>query len=47
MNKKWECYEANEKQVEYIARKYSISKLLAMILVNRNIVEEEKVNVFL
>lgn len=47
MNKKWECYETNEKQVEYIARKYSISKLLAMILVNRNIVEEEKVNVFL
>lgn len=47
MNKKWECYEANEKQVEHIARKYSISKLLAMILVNRNIVEEEKVNVFL
>ena len=47
MNKKWECYEANEKQVEYIARKYSISKLLAMILVNRNIIEDEKVNVFL
>lgn len=47
MNKKWEYYEANEKQVEYIARKYSISKLLAMILVNRNIVEEEKVSVFL
>lgn len=47
MNKKWECYEADEKQVEVIARKYGISKLLAMILVNRNIVEDEKVDVFL
>lgn len=47
MNKKWECYEEDAKQVEVIARKYGISKLLAMILVNRNIVEDEKVNVFL
>lgn len=47
MNKKWECYEIDEKQVENVARKYSVSKLLARILVNRNLVEDEKVNVFL
>lgn len=47
MNKKWDCYEANQKQVEDISRKYSISKLLATILVNRNLIEEEKINVFL
>ena len=47
MNKKWECYEVDENEVDKLARKYSLSKLVAKILVNRNIVEDEKVNVFL
>ena len=47
MNKKWECYEVDEKKVENLARKYSLSKLLARILVNRNILEDEKINIFL
>jgi single-stranded-DNA-specific exonuclease len=47
MNKKWECYECDEKQVESLARKYGISKLLAKILVNRNLTDDEKINVFL
>lgn len=47
MNKKWECYEADENKVENLARKYSLSKLLAKILVNRNIIEDEEVNIFL
>ena len=47
MNKKWECYEVDENKVENLARKYSLSKLLARILVNRNIVEDEKINIFL
>ena len=47
MNKKWECYEVDESEVEKVARKYDLSKLLAKILVNRNIIENEKVNVFL
>ena len=47
MNKKWECYEIDENEVEKLARKYNLSKLVAKILVNRNIVEDEKVNVFL
>ena len=47
MNKKWECYEVDENEVEKLSRKYSLSKLIAKILVNRNIVEDEKVNVFL
>lgn len=47
MNKKWEYYETDENIVENIARKYSLSKLLAKILVNRNIIEEEKINVYL
>lgn len=47
MNKKWECYEVDENKVENLARKYSLSKLISRILVNRNIVEDEKINVFL
>ncbi len=47
MNKKWECLETNEEQVQNIAKKYGISKLLAIILVNRNLIEDKKVNIFL
>lgn len=47
MNKKWECYQVDEELVDKIARKYSISKLIARILVKRNIIEDEKINVFL
>lgn len=48
MNKKWELYDYSEKEVEDIASKYNISKLLATVLVNRNIVEsEENVRTFL
>lgn len=47
MNKKWEYYEVDESEVEKVARKYGLSKLLSKILVNRNIIENEKVNVFL
>ena len=47
MNKKWECYEVDENQVEAVARKYNVSKLLARILINRNLTDSETVNVFL
>ena len=47
MNKKWECYQVDEELVDKIARKYSISKLIARILVKRNIIEDETINVFL
>lgn len=47
MNKKWEYYEANEEKVNEISEKFNISKLLAKILVNRDIVEDEKIKVFL
>jgi len=47
MKKKWEYYEQDESLVEKIASKHNISKLLARILVNRNIVEDEEIKVFL
>lgn len=47
MNKKWEYYEAQKEKVEEISNKFNISKLLAKILVNRDIVEDEEIKIFL
>ncbi len=47
MNKKWEYYSCDEKMVEQIEQKFKVSKLLATILVNRGITEEEKIRKFL
>ena len=47
MRKKWEFYETNEEKVKEIAEIHNINKLLATILVNRGIVEDNQVEVFL
>ncbi len=47
MNKKWECYVVDENKVEEVAQKYNINKILATILVNRNLIEKEQVDKFL
>lgn len=47
MSNKWEIYSENEIQIKNLKNKYNISKLLATILVNRNIVEKEKIKKFL
>lgn len=47
MNKKWEYYEPNKEKVEEISNKFNISNLLAKILVNRNVVEDEQIKIFL
>lgn len=47
MNKKWEYYNNDEKIVEELQEKFNISKLLATILANRGIIEDEKVRKFL
>ena len=47
MNKKWKCYEENSELAEKIALKFNVSKLLARILVNKGLVEDEKIKVFL
>ena len=47
MYKKWEFYKADEDKVKSIAEKHHISELLATVLVNRNIIEDEDVRVFL
>lgn len=47
MKKKWQIYETDEAQVEKIAKKYNLNKLLATILVNRNIIQEQEIKLFL
>ena len=47
MNKKWQIYETDECKVKEIEEKYKLNKLLATILVNRNITKEQDIKLFL
>ena len=47
MNKKWEFYNSDQAKIKEISAKFNISKLLATVLVNRNIVEDKEINLFL
>lgn len=47
MNKKWQIYETDKEKIEEISVKYNINELLATILVNRSIVNEEDIRLFL
>lgn len=47
MNKRWEIYETDEEKIKKLQEKYNINKLLATILSNRNIIEENKLRKFL
>lgn len=47
MQKKWKFSEFDENKVIEIAEKFNISKLLATVLVNRNIVDDDEINIFL
>ncbi len=47
MNKKWQVYQVENDEVEKLQEKYKINKLLATILVNRGIMEEEQIEKFL
>ncbi len=47
MNKKWEYFSQDEEKVKFLAEKFNISELLATILVNREIVDEKEIELFL
>lgn len=47
MNKKWEIYETDEIEINKLQEKYNLNKLLATILSNRNIVDENELKKFL
>ena len=46
MNKKWECYEIEEAQVNNLIEKYKLNSILAKILVNKGITEKEDIDLF-
>lgn len=46
MTKKWQIYESNNEKIEEISKKYNLNKLLATILVNRKI-EENQIEIYL
>ena len=46
MTKKWQIYDSNNEKIEEISKKYNLNKLLATILVNRNI-EENQIETYL
>ena len=47
MNKKWQIYQTDENKVKEVQEKYQINKLLATILVNREITEKKQIEKFL
>ena len=47
MNKKWQIYDTNQEKIEEIESRYNLNKLLATILVNRNITTEKEIELFL
>ena len=47
MNKKWELFEENKKIVEKLKKQFDLPDLLATCLVNRGIVDEDELRVFL
>ena len=47
MNKKWQIYETDETKIQELQDKYKINKLLATILANRNITQQEEIELFL
>lgn len=47
MNKKWECHVADNTEIERVIQEYKISRILATILVNRNITQKEEIEKFI
>lgn len=47
MNKKWEYANANDEKIKEISEKFKINELLATILVNRNIITDDEIKIFL
>lgn len=41
MNKKWQVYESDETKIKHISEKYKLNRLLATIIVNRKVKEED------
>ena len=47
MKKKWECMTPSKELIGKISARFDISELVAGVLVNRGIIEEKQIEVFL
>lgn len=47
MNKKWEFYNSDKEKIKEIAEKFNINELIATVLVNRGIIDENEIKIFL
>ena len=47
MNRKWEFYNVDEEKIREISEKHGISELLATVLYNRDVVDDDEIDVFL
>lgn len=47
MIKKWEFYNSDEKLVDEICEKYNLNKVIGKIIVNRHVVNDEDVRIFI
>lgn len=47
MNKKWEYYEKDEEKVKVVQEQFGLSRLLATIIVNKDLQTKEEIEVFL
>lgn len=47
MRKKWNYKEIDEKKIKEISEKFNVSELLATVLVNRKITDENEIEIFL
>lgn len=47
MNKKWEFFNSDKEKIDELITKFGMSELLATVLVNRGIVDEDEIKIFL
>ena len=47
MRKKWQIYEPDKEKIAEISKKHNINQLLATILVNRGIIDDQEIEIFL
>lgn len=47
MNKKWESYEIDEKELKDFMQKYNLNELLARVLLNKGITNKEDIDLFM
>ena len=47
MRKEWKYYETDKEKIEEIKERYNVNEILATVLVNRGIVDDEEIRIFL